>query len=56
MYGSTERYTTRIRSCPGPGSGTGASTVRKSLAEGYPVGLLANRICRWVEGITMAGA
>ena len=35
---------------------TGASTVRKSLAEGYPVGLLANRICRWVEGLMMAGA
>jgi len=38
IYGSSDRYRVRSRTCPGPGSGTRPSSRRKLSAIGAPTG------------------
>ena len=44
IAGSTDTSSVRITTCPGPGSGTGDVTSRKSVAAGSPTGRAARRI------------
>ena len=46
MYGSTEKYALRMRTCPSAGSGIGVSATSKRSSPGKPCGRATRRISR----------
>src|SRR5579862_8806306 len=47
MYGSSDRYSVRSSTCPGPGCGSGRRSRRKSAATGAPCGRRARTMRRF---------